>query len=440
MGNIWTRGARWVLCSLALGLASSGGCGGGKDGERLGSVALPVSAIDRTVSTVLANATSFLYTEADPVQTGVAAGTIVPVTAAVIVGQVLDASGSPLPGVAVTIVNHTEFGSTTSRADGGFNMAVNGGQKLRIHYGLADYLPLERLVEVPWQDYAIVEAVVLLQVDTQVTEVDSSSSSTSMQVARGTTSTDGSGTRQATLLVPPGTQATMTLPNGSTMALDTIHVRATEYTVGTNGPNAMPADLPAASGYTYAVELTADEALAAGATQLTFSGPMPFYLENFLGIPVGQSVPSSFYDPARGAWVPSASGVILRILGVTAGKAEVDVNGDGTADTGGALDPFGITDLELQELAVLYAPDQTLWRIPRRISRRGARVGAAALLPAPPRMLVGKPLATMRMAVPSLARSECPPFLVTGILSRVLTKQRGATIPSTAKGTASRTG
>ncbi len=33
------------------------------------------------------------------------------------------------------------------------------------------------------------------------------------------------------------------------------HVRLTEYTVGENGQEAMPAELPEATGYTYAVEL-----------------------------------------------------------------------------------------------------------------------------------------------------------------------------------------
>src|SRR5205814_8296523 len=95
--------------------------------------------IDRTVATVLSNVTSFLYTGANPTQTGVLAGTIVPTTAAVVRGHVRDRSGSPLAGVTVTIVGHPEFGTTHTRSDGAFDMAVNGGQQLRIRYALEGY-------------------------------------------------------------------------------------------------------------------------------------------------------------------------------------------------------------------------------------------------------------------------------------------------------------
>ena len=51
-----------------------------------------------------------------------------------------------------------------------------------------------------------------------------------MQVAQGNPVTDNVGTRQATLFFPQGTQAQMVMPNGSVQLLNTLHVRATEYT------------------------------------------------------------------------------------------------------------------------------------------------------------------------------------------------------------------
>src|SRR5208283_5910962 len=33
----------------------------------------------------------------------------------------------PLPGVTITVINHPEFGQTLSRADGMFDLVVNGG-------------------------------------------------------------------------------------------------------------------------------------------------------------------------------------------------------------------------------------------------------------------------------------------------------------------------
>jgi hypothetical protein len=90
--------------------------------------------------------------------------------------------------------------------------------------------------------------------------------------------------------------ATMVLSDGTTSPLTTLRVRTTEHTVGANGPNAMPDELPLPSGYTYALELNADEALAAGAQEVHFSAPVPFYVENFVGFPVGSLVPTGFCD------------------------------------------------------------------------------------------------------------------------------------------------
>jgi hypothetical protein len=86
--------------------------------------------------------------------------------------------------------------------------------------------------------------------------------------------------------------------------LTQLDVRATEYTVGENGPQAMPAPLPPQSGYTYAVDLSVDQAIAAGATRVDFSQPIPLYVDNFLDFPVGGIVPVGWYDYTKSAWVP----------------------------------------------------------------------------------------------------------------------------------------
>ena len=71
--------------------------------------------------------------------------------------------------------------------------------------------------------------------------------------------------------------------------------------MGATGRTPCPASLPPSSGYTYAVELSADEAVAAGATTRRFSQPVPCYVENFVGFPVGSLVPTGFYDRKQGA-------------------------------------------------------------------------------------------------------------------------------------------
>src|SRR6185312_8835868 len=71
------------------------------------SVASPV---DRTVVTTVFKATEFLYSGTNPIQTGVAAGTITPIRAAGLRGNVITRDGQPLSGVRISILGHPELG------------------------------------------------------------------------------------------------------------------------------------------------------------------------------------------------------------------------------------------------------------------------------------------------------------------------------------------
>ncbi len=107
--------------------------GGTVDGNGCSGEALPpdpatiAPPVDQTVATDIASATSFLYTGLNPIQTGVAPATIETKRAAVLRGKVMDINNNPLPGVTISVLSHPEFGQTLSRADGMFDMAVNGG-------------------------------------------------------------------------------------------------------------------------------------------------------------------------------------------------------------------------------------------------------------------------------------------------------------------------
>lgn len=159
----------------------------------------------------------------------------------------------------------------------------------------------------------------------------------------------------------PGTTATLVNPDSSLVPLTTINVRATEYTVGDSGRLAMPAPLPPASRYTYAVEVSVDEA-GPGAT-VVFSQPVPLYVENFLNIPVGTPVPTGRYDRTQGAWVPERNGVVLKVISIDGnGRAQVDVTGDDVADGANALNLLGISDYEQVQLAGAYPAGTDLWR------------------------------------------------------------------------------
>src|SRR5215471_3332116 len=317
--------------------------------------------LDRSVATTMVTATAFLYTGPSPIQTGVAPGTIAPQRVAVLRGQVRDQTGAALPGVQISILQHPEFGQTLSRADGMFDLAVNGGGLLTVSYQKDGMLPAQRQVHVPWQDYAWLPEVVLLPYDTRVTQVDLTAPG--FQVAQGRVSTDARGTRQATVLFAPGTQATLHLPDGSTQALSTLHVRVTEQSVGDTGPQAVTAEEPATVAYTYGVDLTAEEALAAHALALTFSQPVILYVQNFIGFPVGGGVPVGGYESGRGLWVPQPNGRVVQVLSVVGGQATLDVTGSGQPASPADRATLGITDAELQQVALLYASGQTLWRV-----------------------------------------------------------------------------
>ncbi len=340
----------------------------GEDGFAPGPSEIPpdpvdvAPPVDATVATTLRAATEFLYTGADPIQTGVSPGTIEARQAAVLRGRVLTRGGTPLPGARVTILGHPEFGQTVSREDGRFDLAVNGGGWLVVNYVREGFLGAQRRVDVPWNDFALVPDVVMVPVDDAVTDVDLTAPG--MKVARGSEVTDEDGMRRATLLVAEGTAAEMVLPDGTRRPLPSMSVRATEFTVGEDGPLAMPAELPPTTAYTYCVEFTADEASAAGAVEVRFDRPLAFYLEDFVGFPVGSAVPTGYYDRVAGSWMASDNGRVVKLLSTEGAVAALDIDGDGVADDAVSLAELGITQTEREELAGLYAAGQSLWRVP----------------------------------------------------------------------------
>lgn len=93
-------------------------------------------------------ASEFLWTHVPPVQTGVVAGAIVPDRIALLRGRVLDRSGAPLSGVEVEVHGFPELGSTLSRADGVWDLAVNGGAKGTLRYEKLNFLVAFRSIEV----------------------------------------------------------------------------------------------------------------------------------------------------------------------------------------------------------------------------------------------------------------------------------------------------
>ena len=323
--------------------------------------ALIAGPVDRSVATTVADSTAFLYTGPLAVQVGVAPGTIEDARAAVVRGVVTDRDGAPIAGARVTVTGHPEYGHTYSRTDGAFDLAVNGGGSFTLEYTSPDHFPVQRTVTVPWQGFAQAPAVALVEPDVDATAV--TLGAPTMQVAAAGPESDDNGSREAVLLIPANTTAAL-IVGGTPVPAPSLTVRLTEYTVGARGPEAMPGELPPASAYTYAVEISADEALAAGAERVELSQPLPLYVDNFLAFPVGQAVPLGSYDREQQRWEPAANGVVLEVVSVGGGVAAIDATGDGVAESDAVLSSqFGITLEERQTLATRYAPGATLWRV-----------------------------------------------------------------------------
>ena len=306
--------------------------------------------LDPALPTSLEAATSFLYTGANPIQKGVAPDTIELPRAAVLRGTVSNRLGGPVAGVRVTVLDHPEYGRTATQADGGYDLAVNGGGQLTLVFEREGYVPAQRIVDVPWQDYAEVDPLVLIPYDPRATRVDTRSGAIS--AVQGTTISDASGTRTQTLLFAPGTLAEIKVGGAYRALGQRFTVRSTEFTQGPSGEDAMPGQLPPATAYTYAAEFSLDEAVAAGATDVRFSKPVATYLDNFLAMPVGTIVPAGWYDREAGEWVGAPNGRVVKLL-----AGGVDTDGDGTADN------RGIGAGERAALATLYPVGKELWRV-----------------------------------------------------------------------------
>jgi len=315
--------------------------------------------LDATVATTMIAATEFLYSGLNPIQTGVEPGAIDPKRVTVLRGRVLDRAATPIAGVTISILHHPELGQTLSRLDGYFDMVVNGGEMLAVEYARESLLPVQRLIQVPWQDYVWAPDVVMIARSAEVDRIDLTAPG--MQAAQGPVASDADGARQPAVLFPEGTQALIYNPDGSTRAVSSLNVRMTEYTIGDSGPQAMPAELPAVTGYTYAVELAADEASTRIAGKdVLFNQPVIIYEKNFLNFPTGGIAPVGYYDNERTAWVPNDNGRVVEIVSITDGKANLDTDGDGLTDNDPAL---GITEAEREKLATLYSSGESLWRI-----------------------------------------------------------------------------
>ncbi|MBO6936371.1 MAG: hypothetical protein JJ863_15475 [Deltaproteobacteria bacterium] len=299
----------------------------------------------------------FLYTGTDPYQRGVADGAIAPELAARIHGRVFSHLEYPMGGVLVEVVGRPDLGEVRTRADGRWEMVVEGDRQVRVRFNADDQLEVQRSVFASAAEHGWVDRVVMTPVDSNVSPILFGSSA--MQVHDGSDVTDADGTRHAMVMVKAGTTATV---DGTPFSGGDL--RVTEYTVGKRGPDAMPAPMPSHIAYTYAAEFAFDG--VPPDAEVSFSQPVVFYLENFLGYrPVSDRpapIPVGSYDRVSGEWVAEPDGLILNILGTSGGLAQIDVDFDDEAETASELAQLGIDAAERAELGANGTPRE-VWRV-----------------------------------------------------------------------------
>lgn len=338
-----------------------------------GEATQQAGTLSPTATTSFYEGVKFLYmggNGGNPLQQGMLpeSATVKPNLAAAIRGTVRSRDLGPLPNVTVQVLGHPEYGHTTSRADGQFDLIVNGGAQMTLRFTKDHYLEAQRQVTPVVNDFNLLDDVALIGKTARVTRVGLAS----WGFARGRFASDGNGDRDLRLLFAPQTTATVVADGADPVTLtDSVHVRATEYTVGGDGPRAMPAQLPPSTAYTYCVNLALDEADAIGeaagdpAPKVQFSNPVVGYVQNFLDLPVGIQVPVGYYDSKVGQWKSSEDAIVLKILDFKGDTAVIASQAD-TADSPARLEALGITAEERIQLKSEFVKGATLWRMALR--------------------------------------------------------------------------
>ena len=127
----------------------------------------------------------------------------------------------------------------------------------------------------------------------------------------------------------------------------------------------MPGELPLGSLYTYAVDVTVDQAEALGATRIDFDRRVALTVDNFLGFPVGTPVPVGYYDRQLASWVATDEpGIVIGVVATPGGVAELDLDGDGDADADdeSLATAAGIDTAERTSLATRFGPTDSFMR------------------------------------------------------------------------------
>ena len=315
-------------------------------------------ALDRTVASTVSETAAFLYSGTNPLQRDADPKAFDSKRVAMFEGTVVGGDGKPLAGVRVTVQDHKEYGYTFTRADGAFALAVNGGTRLLLDFAMDGYLSAQRSAQPGWQRHLMLDAVGLVAAKGKSSHV--SITTDGGEAITGQSVNDEYGAREPLIVFEPGTVAEAVMADGSKRSLSSLSVSVTEYPIDASKAYS-PGTPTNSAGLSYGLEFEVAEANQLGASHVEFSSPVSLYVENFLELPVGTSLPIGYYDRSKGQWEKGKTGRVVEILDIVDGSAVVDVDGTGAAATTDTLDSIGITASDLIRLADRYKKGAQLW-------------------------------------------------------------------------------
>jgi RHS repeat-associated protein len=228
---------------------------------------------------------------------------------------------NPRADVIVSVIDHPEFGTTSTDASGNWSIVLNGGGTFTFRFDDVGGGPtVDRNITVPWNDIVVAPDIEVTPPDPVATTdvLDGNAADAIVHQNVGFAA-------PLTVVIPKDVTAIGVKADGSREPLSEVTVRATEYET----EEGMPASLPPSSAFTLCVEFTVD-----GYDQVEFSSPVTVWVPNFLDFDVGDLVPFGYYDRELAAWTPLPDGVIVRLLD-TDGDSIVDAvddDGDGAPD------------------------------------------------------------------------------------------------------------
>ena len=332
--------------------------------------------LDDTAVTPFEDSVAFLYTGPHATQSIGDPGVLDSDQVAVIRGKVLDAGGRPLPGVVITLRGFPEYGFTTSRGDGWFDLAINGGSSIVVEYSKAGFLAAQRRLTPDEHDFSVLDDVVLVPRSPRIYPVDLTEPVSHW--VSGEPVGDSDGTRRTSVFFPSDTVATLPTTSGGT-ALDALSLRITEYTAGEGDLLSIPGSSELEAPLAWVANFHIDEA---NSNRVDFSQPVPIYIDNYLNLDTGTRLPIQRYDTENANWTAEPDGRVVEIAGIVNDKAVLKLDGTGQPANEADLTALGITEEELRQLAQRYPVGASLWRfLADHFSIYGVIYPANVLLP-----------------------------------------------------------